>query len=350
MRRVRAERYFNHFLIALASAAMATFFLVACQQSQPPDATPAATQSKAIPAAAATKDVYVIFEGPWAFAPDPKDANSVVLLAPKTGHHRNLYVTASNHSTLAAGIYDLSFPGHVGPGAQTYDPSILRATIDPKNVQRALDLKGDRYAVRLPKPEAFLPAHRHRSRAGSTYPPDASTEKEYATAVSLRYNVASLSGFSLSGTPDSGTFNPLPLQVDVPAIRFVIEPTEDDDVCNTHSRQAFHDVVQLVGVTLYMDFADNPSDCHDKDPQVSRGGKVHASWASPVDRITSALTANRAEIQAADVTGGPWTYQYLRSIAGTSIVRGIAQRLGVSVYFFGSSGIDCRGNIVGGGP
>jgi hypothetical protein len=335
MRVKRTERYFNHFLTALASAALATLFLVACQQSQPPAATPAATESKAAPAA--TKDVYVTFEGPWAFAPDPKDANSVVLLAPKTKHHRDLYVTASNHAILAAGVYDLSFPGHVGPGAQAYDPSILRAAIDPKNVQRALDLKGDRYAIRLPKPEAFLPAHRSRNRAGTTYPPDATTDKEYATAVSLRYNVGSLSGFSLSGTPDSGTFNPLLLQVDVPAIRFVVEPLEDDDVCNTHSRQAFHDTVQLVGVTLYIDFADNPSDCHDKDPQVPRGGKA-------------AFSGNRAEIQAADITGGSMRFGYLRSIAENSFVRGIAQRLGVYMYFFGSNGIDCKGNIVGGGP
>jgi hypothetical protein len=349
MRVIRTERYFNHSLTALASAALATVFLIACQQSQPSAATPAATQSKAAPAAAATKDVYVIFEGPWAFAPDPKDANSIVLLAPKTKHHRDLYVTASNHATLAAGIYDLSFPGHVGPGAQTYDPSILRATIDPKNVQRALDLKGDRYAIRLPKPEAFLPAHRNRNRAGATYPPDASTEKEYATAVSLRYNVGSLSGFSLSGTPDSGMFNPLLLQVDVPAIRFVVEPTEDDDVCNTHSRQAFHDLVQLVGVTLYIDFAENPSDCHDKDPQAPRGGKANANWASTGDRMTAALMENRA-IQEADVTGGARPYQYLRTIAGGTIVRGIAQRLGVSMYFFGVSGIDCKGDILGGGP
>jgi hypothetical protein len=349
MRRVRAERYFNDFLIALASAAIATVFLVACQQSPPPNATAGATESKAAPAVA-TKDVYVIFEGPWAFAPDPKDTNSVVLLAPKTSHHRDLYVTASNHSTLAAGIYDLSFPGHVGAGAETYDPSILRATIDPQNVQRALDTKGDRYAIRLPKPDAFLPAHRHRNRAGAAYPPDVSTEKEYATAVSLRYNVGSLSGFSLSGTPDTGTFNPLLLQVDVPAIRFVVESTEDDDVCNTHSRQAFHDLVQLVGVTLYIDFAENPSDCHDKDPQVPRGGKVHASLASPVERVIAALTGNQADIQAADVTGGAQPYRYLKSIAGGSIVRGIAQRLGISIYFFGVSGIDCKGNIVGGGP
>ena len=345
---MKTRRYFTIIPGGLASAVLATLSLVACNQSQTPPA-PAATEPKAAATAPSSKDVYVVFEGPWAITPDPKDANNVLLLAPKTKHHRDLYVTASNHSTLAAGTYDLSFPGHVGPGAGSYDPSIFRAKIDPQNAQHVLDSKAVRYVIRLPKPEAYLPSHRHRLRAGSTYPPDASTEMEYATAVSLRYSVGSLSGFSLSGTPDTGTFNPLLLQVDTPAIRFVIEPTEDDDVCNTHSRQAFHDLVQLVGLTLYIDFADNPGDCHGKDPQVPRGGKATASWASPVERITALLTANLADVQAADVSAGDPPYRYLRSIAGSSIARGIAQRLGVSMYLFGVSGGDCRTIIVGGG-
>ncbi len=260
---MKNPRHSRSSLVILASAVLATLFQVACTQSQTQTA-PATPQTKA--AVSATKDVYVVFEGPWVIAPDPKDANSVLLLAPKTKTHRDLYVTASNHSTLSAGIYDLSFPGHVGAGAGTYDPTFLRAKIDPQNVQHALDSKSLRYA------EAYSPAHRHRSRAGSTYPPGASTEMDYATAASLRYSVSSLSGFSVSGTSDTGTFSPLSLQVDTPLIRFAIESTEDDDVCNTHSRQAFHDVMQLVGLTLYVDFADNPSDCHNKDPQIPRGG------------------------------------------------------------------------------
>lgn len=333
-------------LVILASAVLATLFQVACTQSQTQTA-PATPQSKA--AAATTKEVYVVFEGPWVIAPDPKDANSVLLLAPKTKTHRDLYVTASNHSTLPAGIYDLSFPGHVGAGAGTYDPTFLRAKLDPQNVQKALDSKSVRYAIRLPKPEAYLPAHRHRSRAGSTYPPDASTDMGYATAASLRYSVSSLSGFSVSGTSDTGTFSPLPLQVDTPIIRFAIDPTEDDDVCNTHSRQAFHDSVQLVGLTLYVDFADNPGDCHNKDPQVPRGGKAHASLASPVERITALLTGDLADVQGAGAITGEVPSRYLRFVAGSSIARGIAQRLEAAIYFFSAAGGGCKAPIVGGG-
>jgi hypothetical protein len=334
-------------LVTLASAVLATLFLVACNQSQPPAAAPAALESKV--AAATTKEVYVVFEGPWVIAPDPKDANSVLLLAPKTKSHRDLYVTASNHSTLLPGTYDLTFPGHVVPGAGTYDPTFLRAKIDPQNVQHVLDSKLVRYAIRLPQPDAFVPAHRHRSRASSTYPPDASTEKEYATAASLRYTVTSLDGFSLSGTPDSGTFNPLPLQVDTPHIRFAIDPNEDDDVCNTHSRQAFHDTMQLVGLTLYVDFAENPGNCHDKDPQVPRGGKAHTSLTSPIEHMTALLTGSLADVQAEDATAGAVPLRSLRFLANSGIGQGIAQRLGNVIYFFGAASGGCRAPIVGGG-
>jgi hypothetical protein len=339
---MRTERYFTRSMVALASAVVAALILIACQQSQPPTPAPSAEPKVA-------KDVYVVFEGPWAIAPDPKDANSVLLLAPKTKGHRELYVTASNYSTLASGTYDLSLPGKTGPGAGTYDPSFLRAKIDPQNAQRVLDNKSSaRYAIRLPKPEAYVPASRYRSRAGSTYPPEASTEMEYAAGASLRYSVASLSGFSLSGTPDTGTFNPLLLQVDTPVIRFVIEPTMTDDVCYTHSRQTFHDLVQLVGLTLYVDFPDNPSDCHSKDPQVPRGGKAHASVASPMERMVTMLTANVADIQAADAAE-MLPSRYLRLVAGSRIARGMAERFGVAMYFFGAASGDCKAPIVGGG-
>jgi hypothetical protein len=268
---MKNPRYFNSSLIALASAVLATFSLTACQQSQQP-ATPAASQSTA----AATKDVYVVFEGPWAFAPDPKDAKSVIALAPKTKSHRDLIVQTWD-KTLASGIYDLSLPSRSGPAAGTIDPNILQAKIDPQSVQHVLDTKSERYAIRLPKPEAYVPATRYRSRAGSAYPPDASTEKDYVTSVSLRYSVTTLTGFSLAGSPDSGAFNPLLLRVETPTINFSIEPAHDPDPadkCHTHERQAFRDLTKLVNVTLFLDYSNDPNECHGKDPQNARPVKA----------------------------------------------------------------------------
>jgi hypothetical protein len=284
----------------LASVFLAMISLVACEQSKPTTPAPSATLQSPT-----TEKVFIVFEGPWAFAPDPKDAGSVIAIAPKTKGHRDLYVKASNQSTLATGAYDLSLPAHSGQAAATADPSIAQAKIDPASLQRALDNKSARYVIRLPKPEEYVVAARARSRLGATYPPDPSTEKDYATAVSLRYNMSNLSGFSLAGTPDSGAFNPLLLQVETPMIRFVIEPAQDDDPrdkCNTHSRESFHDLAMLLGLTLYVDFPDNPAECHNEDSQKAPPAKAHAGF------------------------GG---------------AHSIADYLAVAIYFFGHPDTDC---------
>src|SRR6202163_187163 len=134
---MKNPRHSRSSLVILASAVLATLFQVACTQSQTQTA-PATPQSKA--AVTTTKDVYVIFDGPWAIVPDPKDANSVLALAPKTKSHRDL-VVQSSEKTLSSGIYDLSLPARSGPAAGTVDPNILQAKVDPQNVQRVLDSK-----------------------------------------------------------------------------------------------------------------------------------------------------------------------------------------------------------------
>jgi len=298
---MKTPRQSRSSLVALVGVIAATLFLVACQQSQAPATVPSAAESKA----AAAKDVFVVFEGPWAIVPDPKDANSVLLLAPKTKSHRDLYVTASNNSTLAAGTYDLSVTGRTGTAAGAFDESILRVKIDPKNVQRVLDDKSSsRYAVRLPKPDAYLPASRHRSRVSATYPPESATEKEYATGVSLRYSVTSLTGFSLAGTPDKAAFNPLLLQVETPTIRFVIDPAHDPDPadkCYTHSRQTFHEAATLLALNLYVDFPESPSTCHDADPQKPRAVKAETGPAAGFQRLVALLESDLGDAKEASI-------------------------------------------------
>jgi hypothetical protein len=315
----------------LASLFLATLFLVACNESQPPAAAP---ESKAAPAVA-PKDVYVVFEGPWAIVPDPKDAASVLLLAPKTKAHRDLYVAASNNSTLVAGTYQLSVPARTGPVAGTFDESILRTRIDPKDVQRVLDDKSSsRYAIRLPKPDAYVPASRHRSRVSATYPPDPATEKEYATGVSLRYAVNSLNGFSLGGTPDSGTFDMLLLQVDTPTIRFVIDPAHDldpADKCHTHSRQSFHELTTLLALNLYVDFPESPSSCHDTDPQKARAVKAETSLPT-FERLVVLLESNPGDVEEATVI--PPGVNRFAALA-LSAARTVARHLTAAFYFFG---------------
>jgi hypothetical protein len=339
---MNTRRHFTSTRIALASAVLATLVLVACNQSQP-----AAPSSASAPnaATATTREVHVVFEGPWAIAPDPKDPNNVLLIAPKTSTHRILYVAGSNHYDLDSGVYQLSFPGTVTPGAGTYDPAFLRVKIDPQNSQAALDSKAGRYAIRLPRPDAYVPVSRFKSRAGNSYPPS-SAEQDYATGASLRYTVSSLNGFSVSGTPDSGTFPTALLQVDTPFIHFMIEPTMDDDAaCLTHSRKTFHDTVQLVGLTYFVDFPRYTDDCHKKDPQNGNPGKAHAALGIRLEHLAALLTNDVADVQGENATPRPVPSRYLQLVTQS----GMAARLTAAFYyFFDVTGGGCKSPTDGG--
>jgi hypothetical protein len=337
---MKTRRYFASRTVALVASVLATLSLIACQKTQQ-QATPAPAVVSQVPS---TEKVFIVFEGPWAFAPDPKDAAGVVAIAPKTKGHRDLFVKASNQSPLVAGAYLLSFPAHSGQAAATPDPAIAQADIDPSNLQRALDSKSARYVIRLPKPEEYRVAARSRSRFGAAYPPDASTEKDYATAVSLRYNVSTLNGFSLAGTPDSGVFNPLLLQVETPVIRFVILPTQFDDPadkCNTHSREGFRDLTTLLGLTLYVDFPDNPADCHGKDPQSARPAK--AEGGSTLERLTAILYGNLVSVERSSALGGMDGVFFAGWNGATNGARSIAGYAAAAIYFFTMPQYDCAG-------
>ncbi len=344
---MKNPRHSRSSLVILASAVLAMLFLVACTQSQTQIA-PATPQSKA--AVTTSKDVYVVFDGPWAIVPDPKDANSVLALAPKTKIHRDLFVQTWD-KTLTSGIYDLSLPTRSGPAAGTVDPNILRAKIDPQSVQHVLDTKLERYAIRLPKPDAYVAHTHYRSRAGSAYPPDASTEKDYVTTVSLRYSVTTLNGFSLAGAPDSGAFNPPLLQVETPIINFVINPAHDPDPadkCNTHSRESFRDLTKLLNLTLFVDFPNDPSECHGKDPQNARPAKAENSRRSSLQLVAALLEGNVADVQDASVATS------LIAPSFWSFIRGPARvakhhLMAAIYYFFATASGACRAPIIVGG-
>ncbi len=336
---MRSQSHLVGKLFALASFLLSLPSLIACEQSKQSAPAPAAA------ALATTEKAFVVFEGPWAFVADPNDATKVLALAPKTKTHRDLYLAASNKSTLASGVYDLSVPLSGGLGAATPDPNIVQAKTTAADVQRVLKTKLERYAIRVPKPEAYVAATRFRSRVGLNYPPDAATEKDYVTAVSLRYTVSSLNGFSLAGTPDAGTFNPLLLQVDTPTVRFGIDPDpahEDTsvDLCRPHSRASFHDLTKLLNVTLYVDFADSPSSCHDKDPQRSKVAQyVRPSW---LERMVARLEGNRVRAANADSETAIHYQGFVDWRQGATPTRYPM----AAIYLFGGSPGDCKAPIL----
>jgi len=321
------ERHLASTITALLSALLITLFIVACEpkeQGPPPEPK--------------GMDVFVTFEGPWAIVPDPKDSNSVLAIAPKTKSHRPLGVVPAD-TALEAGIYDLAIPVHGERGKPEADKNILRADIDPQAVQLASGTRGERYVIRLPKPDAYLAETSYLSRISTKYPPDASEEKNYATAVALRYHTASKIGFQLSGTPDDGpAFKPLLLELNTPLIRFTIDPLEVHlhDDCYLHAREAFRDLVRLVRLKLYIDFA-GPEECRKQDPQLLPAKK--ALLLNPLSIENTTTMQNDMQLRAAGFSGNILD-TYVNSVARSS------SKMGAAIYFFSSDTGGCKAPII----
>jgi hypothetical protein len=327
---MKSERHLASTITALLSALLITLFIVACRPKEggpPPE--PKGT------------DVFVTFEGPWAIVPDPNDSHGILALAPNTSIHRELAVVPAN-TTLKPGVYELSIPTPGDRVDAEIDNSILRATIEPDAVKHALENRGERYAIRLPKPDAYIAETRYPSRVSSKYPPDPANEKNYATAVSLRYRTTSKTGYQLSGTRDEGdAFKPALLEVNTPIIRFSIDPAEPHhDDCNLHARQAFHDLVRLVRLTLYIDFSG--VDCHKQDPQ--RPDTEKSRLVNPPLSIeqSEAIYGREIRLRSAGFSGSldDRTLNSLNSVAHFS------SRLNAALYFFASDSGACRAPVI----
>lgn len=253
-----------------ALTALAALAVLSCNSSQQTKELPRPVMSMA---ATSTENVSVVFEGPWAFVADPQDSNMILALAPKTSAHHDLRVGSSNLLSLNAGVYELSVPEHGVPSPAGFGSTFAQVKIDVPSLQAAVRNKAARYVIRLPKPEAYLAMTRVMARVGTNYPPDPTTEQNYISSVSLRYAVSRLDGFSVSGTPDTGTLTPWAVAVESPIIHFVIEPTSYDplDRCDLHARRAFADLVKLLNVKLYLDYPGEPDSCHKNDPQKMAG-------------------------------------------------------------------------------
>lgn len=332
--------------LATAVIAVATFSLLGCQQSQSPTATSAPPESKQT-----STEIFVTFEGPWAIVADPKNAANVIAIAPKTKSHTPLAVVPANIH-LDAGTYDLAIPSSGGASNATVDKGIFQAHVDADAVQHALEDKG-RYAIRLPKPAAYVVETRSASRVGSTYPPGASTEQDYASAVALRYNVAGTAGFQLAGTQETGgAIKPLLLELNTRVVRFTIDPIQApllDEPCHNHAREAFHDLTRLIGMALYVDFSDSPAECRKKDPQARRSEKAqslpglptHSTEGAPIAdlRTIQESTMQQASMLQASMSGGGFA---VLDLALRKAIRGLA----AAFYFFHSEGGACLAPII----
>ena len=133
-------------------------------------------------------------------------------------------------------------------------------------------------------------------------------------------------------------------KLDTPTVRFAIEPAQADDPldkCDTHSREAFRDLVKFLGLTLYVDFPDNPADCHSKDPQNMRPAKAEGPM-SPLERVAALLRGNLSQVQTASAVGP----DYLSYLNRKGDDGNISRQVLAAVYFFHVQSGACRAPIM----
>jgi hypothetical protein len=80
----------------------------------------------------------------------------------------------------------------------------------------------------------------------------------------------------------------------------VIDP-DPADKCHTHSRQSFHEVATLLTLSLYVDFPESPSTCHDTDPQKPRAVKAETNPTTGFERLVSAFQSQPADANEASM-------------------------------------------------
>lgn len=215
--------------------------------------------------------VYVVFDGPWAFVPDPAGSDKVIAIAPKAKSHSDAYIKAVRGLMLTTGIYELHMPTGVSPIENPGIAVTPKYSLPAQAITDALNNKMNRFAIYLPKPDGYRIAEESPSKVDEHFPLVATVpEVQYASSIALQYTTASLADFQLTGSSDLSTFDPFDIKIGAPkVIQVAMEPTEPDPdpACNVLSKQAFYDLTQLLGLTLFIDFENYQPECQQDDPQ-----------------------------------------------------------------------------------
>src|SRR5882672_1228461 len=232
----------------------------------------------------------IIFRGPWSFVETKYQGKDVVIaIAPYADDHDLLVAGPSPQKKLNPGLYVLTLPS----STQSTSPkppakyllfskaTIAQSQLD-KIVQGSVGLS--RFVIILPPPKAWsgapseqiaTPDTPQESDLAETWPVpfDAGNRGEYSTGIALRYYQVSLSGVTLTGTPEgapspqSFTFNPKG------DFTLDISPSTDDtDWCHYHAKAALAVDRCLIGTSYFVDLAPYPTTCRIQDPQDPKKG------------------------------------------------------------------------------
>lgn len=267
-------------LISSIFLAGVTFFLIfyvaGCSSSvQPP------TGKTATGTPAGQLNLYVNFNGPWAFMQDPDDASKIVAIAPFIADHQSAYAAATNETPVNPGVYELSGPS-ASPMNVDSQLVVVKGSISKAQFSDvAKNAAAARYLIRLPMP-ADLAAYRVGKEAVATswpVPNPSANEKLYTTHMTLHYNVSGFNGIKISGTADDHT--PLdftPTIGETGTLEIGVGPLYDlqETSCHNHGKDVFKKLVGLFKIQQFIDFPAQDGQYHQavcgpSDPQKPGG-------------------------------------------------------------------------------
>jgi hypothetical protein len=141
---------------------------LACNQSQPPTQAPPPVESRT----GSTEKVFVEFRGPWAFVVDPKERQQCSgHRTPEAKGHRDLDRAGFEpvERYWMREFMNSSLPTHSGSAAAATarTPALRRPRLTVKACNARSIKSPQAYVIRLPRPEEYLVARRHRSRLGA---------------------------------------------------------------------------------------------------------------------------------------------------------------------------------------
>jgi hypothetical protein len=245
--------------------------------------------------AAASEDVQVWVEGPWAYAPDPRTGhNGIVLIAP-SGDAIDHFAPAVQYKAgdfslsttvtgYAQGYAEIAIKNMTSPSPCPAPCSFSKPTavpVDKKNLISLINKPGSNYVISLPTPDYYEQAvvGESRLRYGwwkECHPTPTSTstcgsssnQDMFASQMILHYSVSTLAGITIDGPAHPYDFE------DQRVIHIFMTPQTTMDPCDSPGRQTFLELVRLFTVKsaelLYIDLKDTkngryPSDSDDKD-------------------------------------------------------------------------------------
>lgn len=229
-------------------------------------------------------NLYVNFNGPWAFMQDPDDASKIVAIAPYIKDHQSAYAAATNETPILTGVYEVTGPA-ASPMNVDSQLVVVKDTISKAQFSDVAKnnggVHGGRYMIRLPMPSDLTAYRIGREAVATSWPvPNPGTiEKLYATHMTLHYSVSSLTGIKLSGTTDNqASLNFTPTIGETGTLEIGVGPLYDlqETACHTHGKGTFKALVDLFKVKQFIDFPGvdglyHPTICNPSDPQKPGG-------------------------------------------------------------------------------